>query len=394
MADDAPAAAAPTAETNNDATMTTELVERLHFFFSNANLRQDKWMRNELKENGCITLEQLLRFQTVKSISTDKQLLAKAAAELKDEITYDEEKEELRRVVPFDWDTMGDGSHLSLCCKNVPLTEEEKSDGEKAFYGTKQEYGVTRDELKALFEPYGKVGIVKLRFGRREGQAYPLGMAIIEFENEEGMKKASDELLPKEGEDTAKVLEIKGNKLTFEKVKPMKCFQNKSSKRSRDDKKAKQEEDDKEDEVEFEPVKVEMQKGCVIALTGLSDETCDRESIREAVSDILKVSKDIKTSGLYVDYTRGATSGNLRLTESKPEEMKELVEKLNAGTVLIANAKVGSAKMLEGEEEVAYWKGFEEFLNNRKRADTEEKRQKKKQKRSPHKGGRGGRRRQ
>lgn len=391
MADDAPAAAP---EANDATSMTSALVERLHFFFSNANLRQDKWMRNEMKENGCITLDQLLKFQTIKSISTDKKLIVEAAAELKDEITCDAEKEELRRVVPFDWETMGDGSHLSLCCKNVPLTEEEKSEGEKAFYGTKHEYAVTRDELKALFEPYGKVGIVKLRFGRKEGKAYPLGMAIIEFENEEGMAKASAELLPKEGEEstTTKTLEIKGNKLTFEKVKPMKCFQNKSAKRSRDDDNKKQEEE--EDEIKFEPVKVEMVKGCVIALTGLSDETCDRESIREAVSDILKVTKDIKTSGLYVDYTRGATSGNLRLTESKPEEMKELVAKLNDGTVLIANTKVGSAKMLEGEEEIAYWKGFEEFLNNRKRADLEEKRQKKKQKRFSHKGRGGGRRRQ
>ena len=392
MADETPTTATAPGTTKDEATMTSELVERLHFFFSNANLRQDKWMRNEMKENGCITLDQLLKFQTIKNISTDKTLLAKAAAELKDEITCDVEKEELRRVVPFDWETMGDGSHLSLCCKNVPLTEEEKSEGEKAFYGTKHEYAVTRDELKALFEPYGKVGIIKLRFGRKEGKAYPLGMAIIEFENEEGMAKASADLLPAEEEESAaaaKTLEIKGNKLTFEKVKPMKCFQNKS-KRSREDK----QEEEEEEEIKFEPVKVEMVKGCVIALTGLSDETCDRESIRDAVSDILKVTKDIKTSGLYVDYTRGATSGNLRLTESKPEEMKELVSKLNDGTILIANAKVGSAKMLEGEEEVAYWKGFEEFLNNRKRADLEEKRQKKKQKRFSGKGRGGGRRRQ
>ena len=385
MADEAsPSATGTATTTNDDSTMISDLTERLHFFFSNANLRQDKWMRNEMKQNGCITLEQLLKFQTIKNISTDKTLLVKAAAELKDEITYDEEKEELRRVVPFDWETMGDGSHLSLCCKNVPLTEEEaQADGE----GTKQSYAVTRDELKALFEPYGKVGIVKLRFGRRDGQSYPLplGMAIIEFENEEGMEKASAELLPKEGDD-AKELEIKGNKLTFEKVKPMKCFQNKNSKRSRgDDNNGKQEGGgDDDEEVKFEPVQVEMQKGCVISLTGLSDETCDRESIREAVSDILKVTKDIKTSGLYVDYTRGATSGNLRLTESKPEEMKELVDKLNDGSILIANAKVGSAKILEGEEEVAYWKGFEEFLNNRKRSAMEEKKQKKKQKRFSH----------
>eukprot|EP00985_Skeletonema_marinoi_P000584 scaffold216_cov93-Skeletonema_marinoi.AAC.11 len=392
MADDTPTPTSAVAASTPEA-MTTSLVERLHFFFSNANLRQDKWMRTEMKENGCITLDQLLKFQTIKSISTDKELLVKAAGELKEEITVDAEKEELRRVVPFDWETMGDGSHLSLCCKNVPLTEEEKSEGEKAFYGAKHEYAVTRDELKALFEPFGKVGIVKLRFGRKEGKAYPLGMAIIEFENEEGMAKASAELLPKEGE--AKEIEIKGNKLTFETVKPMKCFQ-KGAKRARDDKKDDKDKQEKEEEeeIQFEPVKVEMVKGCVIALTGLSDETCDRESIREAVSDILKVTKDIKTSGLYVDYTRGATSGNLRLTESKPEEMKELVAKLNDGTILIANSKVGSAKMLEGEEEVAYWKGFEEFLNNRKRADLEEKRQKKKQKRFSHKGRGGGRRRQ
>ena len=381
MADKDSTTAASTNNNNNNATMISDLTERLHFFFSNANLRQDKWMRNEMKQNGCITLEQLLKFHTIKSISTDKVLLAQAAAALKDELTYDEEKEELRRVVPFDWETMGDGSYLSLCCKNVPLTTEEEGDGEK-------KYAVTRDELKALFEPYGKVGIVKLRFGRRDGQAYPLGMAIIEFENAEGMEKASADLLSKEEDGDAaptKELEIKGNKLTFEKVKPMKCFQNKNSKRSRgDDDGNDKEGGHDEEEIKFEPVKVEMIKGCVISLTGLSDETCDRESIREAVSDILKVTKDIKTSGLYVDYTRGETSGNLRLTESKPEEMKELVDKLNDGSILIANSKVGSAKVLEGEEEVAYWKGFEEFLNNRKRMALEEKKQKKKQKRFSH----------
>jgi hypothetical protein len=369
----------------NEEKMISDLTERLHFFFSNANLRQDKWMRNEIKQNGSITLQQLLTFPTIKNISTDKQLLAKAAAELKDEIAYDEEKEELRRIIPFDYETMKDGSHLSLCCKNVPLTEAEALTNGEEENATKQHYAVTRDELKALFEPYGKVGIVKFRFGRRGGgEAHPLGMAIIEFESEEGVEKATAELLPKEGED-AKVLEIKGNKLVIEKVKPMKCFQNKSSKRSRDDNNNdKHEGGEDDDEDQFEPVKVEMQKGCIISLTGLSEETCDRESIREAVSDILKVTKDIKTSGLYVDYTRGATSGNLRLTESKPEEMKELVEKLNDGSILIANSKVSSAKVLEGDEEVAYWKGFEEFLNNRKRMGMEEKRQKKKQKRFSH----------
>lgn len=49
------------------------------------------------------------------------------------------------------------------------------------------------------------------------------------------------------------------------------------------------------------PIKLEWPKGCVIILTGLSTTTCDHESIREAVSETLGVSTDVKTSGLYVD---------------------------------------------------------------------------------------------
>lgn len=72
-------------------------------------------------------------------------------------------------------------------------------------------------------------------------------------------------------------------------------------------------------------------------------------------------------AGLYVDYNRGATTGNLRLTEPKPTEMKVLVDKLTDESITIANEKVESAVILEGEKEEEYWKEFNIFLNNRKR---------------------------
>jgi hypothetical protein len=75
---------------------------------------------------------------------------------------------------------------------------------------------------------------------------------------------------------------------------------------------------------------------------------------------------------------------------SKSAEMKELVDKLSDGTVLIAGEKVESAKILEGEEEEEYWKKFVDFLNNRKRQREEEKAQsRKRQKRFSGGGGRG-----
>jgi hypothetical protein len=280
---------------------------------------------------------------------------------------------------------MGDGSALSLYVKNIPLTDDE---------GKGQRYAVTRDEIKALFEPYGRVAIVNLRFGRKEGEkrATALGKAIVEFEDSEGIAKAIEDLVPPVnenggGDDGANaepktVLDLNDSKLTIERMLPLKMFQGKDgkNKRSREEDNEVQDKDGPEVEikVEFEPVTLEWEKGCVISLTGLNNEKCDRESIREAVSDILKVSKDVKTSGLYVDYTRGQTDAKLRLNDAgKGDLMKELVDKLSDGSVLIAGEKVASAKILEGDEETEYWNEFIKYLNDKKRQREEEKASKK-----------------
>eukprot|EP00578_Thalassiosira_sp_NH16_P015902 CAMPEP_0181113018 /NCGR_PEP_ID=MMETSP1071-20121207/20119_1 /TAXON_ID=35127 /ORGANISM="Thalassiosira sp., Strain NH16" /LENGTH=582 /DNA_ID=CAMNT_0023197019 /DNA_START=52 /DNA_END=1800 /DNA_ORIENTATION=+ len=453
--------------------IVADLTERLRFFFSNANLRGDRWMRDRLSERGCIPLDALMRFNTLKAITGDGKLLARAAMseELKGLIVYDAKKEEVRRAVPFDWRTMGDGSHLSLLVKNVPLTKkeeesppavkkEEVEEGKKGDDDAAKEkesedkkeskdnnakssrarYAVTRTDIQSLFEPYGRVGIVRLRYGRgsRPGQSYPMGLAVVEFETKESLEKACADLLPpekdagdakKEEEDgkkdekevandddkmkvddetkikeegdgetnikkeesddenkngPKKVLEINGHKLVIERERPSKIFQkmqrdNNGKKRSRDGEDSRDDNKDqgsdvKEEEIKFEPITMEWEKGCVISLAGLSSESCDRESIRDAVSSILDVSTDVKTSGLYVDYNRGESAGKLRLKVPKPDHMKELVEKLNGGDILIANSKVESAKILEGEEEEEYWKEFVAWMNRRKRMREEEKR--------------------
>jgi hypothetical protein len=376
-------------DTANNAAKITALSERLAFFFSNANLRQDKWMRTELQKSGCLTLDNLLKFQTIKNISEDKELLKRAAngedsaygERIKKLIVLDEDRGEIRRVESFDWKTMGDGSALSLYVKNIPLAEDE---------GKGQRYAVSRDDVKALFEQYGRVAIVNLRFGRKDGEkrATALGKAIVEFEDEQGIAKAIQDLVTAEnenggdGEDVKAepktVLELNGSKLEVEKMLPHKMFQDKDvkNKRSREEGNEAQctEDPNVEVKVEFEPVTLDWEKGCVIALTGLNSEKCDRESIREAVSDILQVSKDVKTSGLYVDYSRGQSDAKLRLKDAgKGDLMKELVDKLSDGSVMIAGEKVASAKILEGDEEIEYWKEFIKFLNDKKRQNEEEK---------------------
>jgi len=443
--------------TSADDSALSSFVERLGFFFSDSNLRRDKWMRAKLDESGGLTLDDLLSFNTIKTISTDKALLAKAAedADLKDLISYDAEKEVISRRVKFDRETAGDGHELSIVVQNLPLTtpppeeekaaddgkaeeekkaaedgksEEEKKDAEDCKPVFKPRYAVNRDEVKALFEPYGKVGIVQLRWAKKHhdrdddkhagqdgsrgygrGESYPLGMAFVEFQNADGMNAAcadliadkadvGDEKKKESGEgDEAKAaggeaprpkttLELKGNALKISRKKPPKFRDD----RKRDGPAKRKRNDDGggggPPEKQFEPMKVDRKPGCIISLAGLSAEKCDRESIREAVSATLGVSTDVKSSGLYVDYSRSDTEGYLRLVNgSKAEEMKELVSKINDGSIKVADEKA-EAKVLEGEEESAYYDKLEEFLNKRKRAQFEERNEKRQ------KGGRGYRR--
>ena len=438
-----PAGGDDAADGDNAATIA-KLAERLRFFFSNANLRQDRWMRDQMTTadggicDGPLSLEVLMRFNTLKSITKDKSLLAAAAKsdDLAGLISYDEEKEEVKRVTPFDFKTMGDGSKLSLYVKNVPVTEptsedEEGAEPEKEKF--RPRYAVTRDEVNALFDGYGRVALVQLRYGKKPqshsenddkynapsargfkaGESYPLGVAIIEFESIDGIERACEDLLPKKDKEDGEkkgattVLEIKGKQLVVEKMRPSKLFKGQAdngsnNKRSRDDDPSEDNHDGEEKAVveaeddKFEPVTLDWEKGCVITLSGLDAASCDRESLREAVSEILGITTDVKTSGLYVDYNRGDTTANLRLKSPKPDEMKDLVSKLSDGSLLVANAKVGSAKILEGEEEEKYYDKFIAWLNTRKRMKDEERKTSNNNNRNNHNnkrqkfGGRGG----
>ena len=66
--------------TTDDAKIIESAAERLAFFFSNANLRRDKFLRNELDGNdGFVGIDILLKFNTLKQHTTDAAIVAKAA---------------------------------------------------------------------------------------------------------------------------------------------------------------------------------------------------------------------------------------------------------------------------------------------------------------------------
>ena len=238
-------------------------------------------------------VETLLKFNTIKQHTTKPEVIVKAAQCLSsDLLTVSSDGKAIGRKHPFTSDHTKQNNPLTLVVTNLPIIEEEvdedevdKEEAKKVDDGgddkakkeegddgdnvdgdkkakeeevpeqpepkqrpPKQRYGVTTQELRAMFERYGTITIVKLRFGRRDNSPeqedddimifdntspsprkrkdyhhhkkhqhqqqqqqtapnprIPLGSALIEFSTAEERKKAADDVLTVKEETDAGV---------------------------------------------------------------------------------------------------------------------------------------------------------------------------------------------
>ena len=356
------------------------VAERLQFFFSDANVRADSFMRLKLlkSEGGYVPIDVLLKFNSIKQHTTDPSVVVTAAKTIGTLVLAEDEKS-IARKTPFTMSMMNDNIALSLYVSNVPITEAE--DDKPAQYAVKME------DVRALFEPYGDVTLVKLRFKRADGdnkkRNVPVGAAFVEFSTEEQLSKAAEEVLTKKGGEIVeakKTLILGGNTL---EVVTMKEWLDEKKKKEPDGNKEspkKRDRDEKPAEVEVEEFNIDWKKGCVIKVKGLAAD-CDREAIRAAVAKGMgKTEKELKELGVYADFSRGQTEGAIRFNEPDAS-IGELARKLANGEVEIAGAKVDAASILEGDDETKYWADFIEFKNKQLKHRAEERVSRKKSRR-------------
>lgn len=373
-----------------------EIAERLTFFFSDANLRVDRFMQKQIGREddfgGSLPVETLLKFKSIQKLTTEGEQVLEAAKTMSDFLVV--EGDSIRRKEPMKKSQMDDNIPVSLHVSNLPVEDNK--------------YTVTALDLRPLFEEYGKVMIVKLKWkpepnsdsnktedtshyspppagngNYQKRKMVPAGKCLVEFESADAFEKAAADLV---GEPPKKVLELKGTTLQVQKLrdwidarkveKPKNSNKdnggdnhNKNSDSKQDDTKdaaAKR----KHEEIEVKVFTLDWKPGCVIELKGLDAETCDREALRETLKDMPDV---------YADYSRGQTEGAIRFPEPS-EKVKEFADKLQSGEVVVGGKKVESARVLDGEDEKAYWQKFIDFKNNQIRQKAEEKANKSKNK--------------
>jgi RNA binding motif/La domain len=390
---DAPVPTAVEAKTEDtlseeDLKAVAGIKERLKFFFSNANIRQDMFIRKLLtqSEDKAVPVEVMLRFNTIKKFSEKPEILIKAAKELTDLLVVDEDKSLIRRVSPFTNDMMKDNLHLSLHVKNLPLKEDEEAGGEgEDSKDVVKKYDVTVDEVRALFEKYGDVAMVKLQFlsedsgkhrGGRDGpkkrRKHPAGTALIEFHSQDDLKKAAEATLTlKDGETVEpkeKVVlpaaESRKEPIELDVMLLSEYIQSKRNNRKGNSNKKRDRDEADDDAKEAPPSKftIDWKPGCVIKLKGVP-ESCDREAMLECLAKGLDTDVDgVKSRKIYADFSRGQHDGAIRFPEPS-DSIAELAKRLKEGDLKINDAKVEEVYVLEGDEETKYWDDFIAFKN-------------------------------
>lgn len=374
-----------------------QVKDRLKFFFSDANVRQDFFIRKLLmgtegETPGKVPIECLLRFNTIKQHTTEPSVVVAAAKALSDKLVLDDKETAIGRVTVFTNDLMDGNIHTSLYVRNLPVKD---ADSDSPMYDCKV------DDIRKLFEAYGDVAIVKLKFTKHKSdqgdddlgldaegkkhhkkKKFPIGHAMVEFHTKECLNKAADAVLamkggekqdPKDkislGENTLDIM-LLDEYIAMRKVeKATEDEANKSKKRGRDD----DAEEAGEDAGEGRTFTFDWKPGCVIKMKGLSD-TCDREAILAMLAIGMDIPvAEVMNKKVYADYSRGQPDGAIRFPDFD-DSIAKLADRLKAGELEVGGAKVEDAKVLEGDDEKEYWTNFIEFKNRQIRHKEEEKR--------------------
>ncbi|KAL7581561.1 hypothetical protein ACA910_022124 [Epithemia clementina (nom. ined.)] len=233
------------------------VAQRLKFFFSDANLRHDHFLRKLLwknkKNNNGVPVSTLMRFKSIEAHTTNAQVLVDAVQRhLSDtlELEWTGHQHLVKRVRTFTREHMQGHVTKTLVIGNLPKIDfasaqkhphkkkgNKKTENEENDETTSNTTCAIRQlvqDLESLFKPYGAVAMVKLQ--QNNSNIYvPKGFCQVEFEEERALQAAaahvltSKRLLPNRENTTTtattcvvtpnRALQIQGKSLTVSLLK-------------------------------------------------------------------------------------------------------------------------------------------------------------------------------
>ncbi|KTF95601.1 hypothetical protein cypCar_00036635 [Cyprinus carpio] len=333
-----------------------KVVDQIEYYFGDHNLPRDKFLKEQLQlDDGWVTLETMLKFNRLKSLTSDAAVIVESLQKSKTGLLeISEDKTKIRRnpnkPLPEDNEEYRDAlKHKSIYMKGFPLE-------------------TTLDEIKEWFADKCTVENIYMRKG---AQKTFKGSIFVVLESEEAAKACVER---------TDVKEYKGNEMIvmMKEAYFSKKIAERKQNRVEAKAKAKSEKEDKQKQAEEEEMKsLNDQRGCLLKFSGELGQT-SREDFHAVFSDHARIK--------WIDFTRGAKEGTI-LFHSNAQEALQKVREAHGGQDPKVKEQVVQWEVLEGDVEMETLKKIIE--------DQQESMNKRKGGRGGHRGrgrGRGGRR--
>lgn len=321
-------------ESSEPSDVELKIIKQIEYYFGDMNLPRDKFLQEQIKEDdGWVPLETMIKFNRLAQISTDIAVIAGAIKKSTNDLLEVHE----------------DGTKTRRSPDN-PLPDFTKERRDDLKLRTIYAKGFPIDlQLDQLLEFFGKSGSTEHIQMRRTKERDFKGSCFVVYHSQESAKKFL------EGDETAK----------FNDTELTRCYKDDYYKRKMDEKKKekledfqkRQEEREKREKKQVEEKKASveerMTKGAVLHMSDIPNGTT-REDIKEAFAEYGNVA--------WVEFDRGDKEGKLRFHDENAAI--ETHPKLTDGKITIKDTPV-ECRIVDGEEEVAYWKSVFQQLKER-----------------------------
>ncbi|ETN62720.1 lupus La protein [Anopheles darlingi] len=301
------------------------IIRQLEYYFGDANLLKDKFLKEKIKEdNGWVTLDVLLSFKRLKALSEDKKVIVDAIEKSTEGlIEVSEDREKLRRHPERPLPELDEETRKEIYTRTVYVK------------GFAPQDGTSMNELVEFFQPYDKVvNIVMRKYHDKPTKKYLFkGSVFVTFVNTEQCEKfLAIEKLSYKGKELIRKMQ---NDYFVAKQAENKERQEKIEQRKR-----------KKEEAQTLAT-AHLPTGASVFLEGLGAET-SRETIKEAIKKV-----DDTLEFAFVDFKIGDKSGYVRFNQEGAG--KRFTEKLTDNKLKIDDVEV-TVELLVEEKESEYLK--------------------------------------
>lgn len=279
------------------------IIRQLEYYFGDANLLRDKFLKEKIKEdNGWVTLDVLLSFKRLKALSEDKKVIVDAIEKSTEGlIEVSEDREKLRRHPERPLPELDEETRKEIYTRTVYVK------------GFAPQDGTTMNELVEFFQPYDKVvNIVMRKYHDKPTKKYLFkGSVFVTFANTEQCEKfLAIEKLSYKGKELIRKMQ---NDYFVAKQAENKERQEKIEQRKR-----------KKEEAQTLAT-AHLPTAASVFLEGVGAET-SRETIKEAIKKV-----DDTLEFAFVDFKIGDKSGYVRFNQEGAG--KRFTEKLTDNKV-------------------------------------------------------------